>query len=266
MFKDSISSSLTAIPFSYTVPRKMTDPNAQTELIGQLLQLAFPQAGPIAVTAASIGGDEEFGGLGIARLTHPLPPPANTFHRKLRRIATDANIHPAFIGGEVKHPIGTGLALVFVRKIIGVHRPRLSVSFPFLARLSEVADIFLLGINRNHRLAAALKPLHQAIDRLELDVSIRMLCAFFEFPIRLQTYSPPPSEAHRRSAVRGDGLALEEPQQSCKYFYTSTARAIPDRLGYTGQSGHSKPPASGHHGSSGACVHHRGGECGPTPG
>jgi hypothetical protein len=39
--------------------------------------------------------------------------------------------------------------------------------------------------------------------------------------------------------VRCDGLALEEPQQSCKCFYTSTAMAIPDRLGYTGQSGHS---------------------------
>lgn len=169
----------------------MTDPNAQTELIGQLLQFAFPQAGPIAVTAASIGGNEEFPGLGIARLTHPLPPPANTFHRKLRRIATDAHIHPAFIVGEVKHPLGTGLALVFVRKIIGVHCPRLSVSFPFLARLSEVTDIFLLlGINRNHRLAAALKPLHQAIDRLELGVAIWRLCAFFEFPIRLQTLAP----------------------------------------------------------------------------
>jgi hypothetical protein len=36
-------------------------------------------------------------------------------------------------------------------------------------------------------LAAALKPLHQAIDRLERGVSIRMLGAFFEFPIRLQT-------------------------------------------------------------------------------
>jgi hypothetical protein len=29
-------------------------------------------------------------------------------------------------------------------------------------------------------LAAALKLLHHAIDRLELGVSIRMLCAFFE--------------------------------------------------------------------------------------
>lgn len=164
----------------------MPDPNAQTELISQLLQFAFPQAGPIAVTAASIGGDEEFPGLGIARLTHPLPPPANTFHRKLRRITTEANIHPAFIVGEVKHPLGTGLALVFIGKIIGVHPPRLSVSFPLLARLGKVADSFLLlGIHRNHRLAVALKPLHQAIDMLELGVSIRMLCAFFEFPIRL---------------------------------------------------------------------------------
>src|SRR5918999_847681 len=89
--------------------RKMTDPNAQTALIGQLLQFAFPQAGPIAAPSASIGSDEEFSGLGIAWLAHPLPPPANTFHRKLRRIATDSPIHPAFIIGEVKHPRGTGL-------------------------------------------------------------------------------------------------------------------------------------------------------------
>src|SRR5512135_1456492 len=96
----------------------MTDPHAQTELIGQVLQFAFPQADPIAVTAASIGANEEFRGLEIAWLTHPLPPPTNTFHRKLRRIATDANIYPTFIVGEVKHPVGAGLTLVFVGKIL----------------------------------------------------------------------------------------------------------------------------------------------------
>ena len=48
---------------------QVADRDLDAELVGQLLQFAFPQPDPRAVAAATVGGDQQSGGLGIPRPT-----------------------------------------------------------------------------------------------------------------------------------------------------------------------------------------------------
>src|SRR5438876_8586288 len=69
--------------------RQVADHDVEAELVGQLLQFAFPQPHPRAVAAAAhslrwgrLGGDEQAGCLGVARTTDGLPPLADAVHRE----------------------------------------------------------------------------------------------------------------------------------------------------------------------------------------
>ena len=54
--------------------RQVADHNVEAELVGQLLQLAFPQPHSRAVAAAPIGGDQQPGCVGITRPPEVAPP------------------------------------------------------------------------------------------------------------------------------------------------------------------------------------------------
>src|SRR6202140_4401653 len=79
--------------------RQVADHDVEAELVGQLLQFAFPQPHPRAVAAAAVGGDEQAGCLGVARTTDGLPPLADAVHRKGGCVMVNANAHPTRIGG-----------------------------------------------------------------------------------------------------------------------------------------------------------------------
>src|SRR5229473_3434205 len=75
------------------------------ELVGQLLNFAFPQPHPRAVAAASVGGDQQPGRVGIACPTDGLPPLADAIDGKSGRVMVNADTHPARIGSEVIDPV-----------------------------------------------------------------------------------------------------------------------------------------------------------------
>ena len=50
--------------------RQVADHGVEAEFVGQLLQLALPQPDPLAIAAAAIGGDQQPGRVGVARLRH----------------------------------------------------------------------------------------------------------------------------------------------------------------------------------------------------
>src|SRR3989304_2456754 len=54
--------------------REMTDRNHQSRLLGQLLELPFPEAETGTVAATTIGGDEERRGAGVVVATQFAPP------------------------------------------------------------------------------------------------------------------------------------------------------------------------------------------------
>src|SRR5438876_11281672 len=86
--------------------RQVADHDVEAELVGQLLQFAFPQPHPRAVAAASVGSDQQSRGLGMACPTDGLPPLADAIDGKSGRVMVNADAHPTRIGSEVIDPVG----------------------------------------------------------------------------------------------------------------------------------------------------------------
>src|SRR5216683_5885860 len=85
--------------------RQVADHDVEAELVGQLLQFAFPQPHPRAVAAPAIGGDDQSGRLGIARPTDGEPPLADAVDGERGRVMVNADTDPTRIGGEVVDPV-----------------------------------------------------------------------------------------------------------------------------------------------------------------
>lgn len=73
---------------------QLTNVDHDTQFVGELLQLNFPEPYPITVTAATIGRDQQALCVRVEWLTHRAPPPADTLNGKLRRVVRDPNAHP----------------------------------------------------------------------------------------------------------------------------------------------------------------------------
>ncbi len=62
--------------------RQMSDRDGKTALVGEPLKLELPQTDTGAIAAATVGGDGEACGVGVACLAEPLPPAADAFDRE----------------------------------------------------------------------------------------------------------------------------------------------------------------------------------------
>src|SRR3954447_13031870 len=165
---------------------KVTDLDRDAELIGQLLQLAFPQANPISVAAATIRRNQHAAALGIAWMTHFFPPAPDAFDGEFGGVVIDPNADPPLIGGDIVDAVGRDLAEVRINEIIDANFLRLSFWLPFLATVLEIADQFLLlGVDGNHRITSRLVLRRRASDMGELGVPVRM--AFPGLAGRLET-------------------------------------------------------------------------------
>src|SRR5260370_21320347 len=85
--------------------RQVADHDVEAELVGQLLQFAFPQPHPRTVAAAAVGGDQPAGCPWVARMTDGLPPLADSVHLKSRRVLIHADNHPTRIYRKVGNPL-----------------------------------------------------------------------------------------------------------------------------------------------------------------
>src|SRR3954464_2032321 len=167
---------------------KVTDLDLDAELIGQLLQLAFPQADPIPVAAATIRRNQHAAGRGIAGMTHFFPPAPDAFDGEFGGVVIDPNADPPLIGGDIVDAVGRDLAEVRINEIIDANFLRLSFWLPFLATVLEIADQFLLlGVDGNHRITNRLVLRRPASDLGELGVPVRMVAAFPGLAGRLET-------------------------------------------------------------------------------
>src|SRR5690242_19871308 len=119
---------------------KVTDLDREAEVIGQLLHLAFPQADPIAVAAATIRRNQQAAGMGIAGLAHFFPPAPDAFDREFGGVVIDPNADPPLIGCDIVDAIGRDLAEVRIKEIMDANVLGLSLGLPLLAAVLESAD------------------------------------------------------------------------------------------------------------------------------
>lgn len=74
--------------------RKVADRNNQPAFGAEILELGLPQPNTCPVAATAVGGDQQALGAGIKRPAHALPPAANRFNGKCRRIMINPYIDP----------------------------------------------------------------------------------------------------------------------------------------------------------------------------
>src|SRR5208337_1684620 len=95
-------------------------------------------------------------------------------------VVINADAHIAGIGANVVDAIGNGFAQFLVDEVMHIHFIRTSFRPIVAARVLVVADqLFLLGIDRDDRLAGGLEGHGLLVDVLELSVTVGMMMAAF---------------------------------------------------------------------------------------
>src|SRR3954454_18374817 len=123
---------------------KVTDVDLDADFISQLLHLAFPQADPISVAAATIRRNQQAPGMGIAGMAHFFPPAPDAFGGEFSSVVIDPNTYPTLIGCDIVDAVGCDLAEFRINEIIDANFLGLALWLPFLAAVLEIADQFLL--------------------------------------------------------------------------------------------------------------------------
>ena len=140
--------------------------------IGQLrLELGFPGAATITVTAAGIAQDEELPGAWIASRPFLSPPMCNGVRRKGGCVMRDAHHDRPPIGEQIVDTVRDGDTGGVRAEIVVVDQAGRQI--PARARIFEVADQFaFFGIDANDGETAALKSVAQIAEVEELMVAI----------------------------------------------------------------------------------------------
>jgi hypothetical protein len=155
--------------------RKVPHIDRDTNLISKLLEFHFPQPIAAGIASPAIGRNEERLSLGIRYLAHLPPPASDGGNGKLRGVVIDPHTDPAVIVRRIIHPIGTNLAQLLVRKIVGLDAFRLPFRLIVPPPIGKLAHEFLLfRINGNDRLSRTLKDFHTAVDIAKLGIAIGM--------------------------------------------------------------------------------------------
>jgi hypothetical protein len=139
--------------------RQVADHDVDAELVGQLLQFAFPQphARPVAAAAPSLrwgrrGGDQQSGGVGVTPPTDGEPPLADAVHREGGRVMVDADTDPPRIGREVVDPVRHRATQFLDQEVMDPDFFRVALGTIFAPVVAEIPDQFLfLGVDGDCR-------------------------------------------------------------------------------------------------------------------
>src|SRR6516165_7195787 len=233
------------------------DVQRQSGFVGELLQLKLPQPHPHAIGAAAIGRDRQFAHIGIALASHRRTPVTDRLDRKLGSVAGDADADPTFIGAHIVNPVGHRLAQLLIGKIVHIDALWRAFWTPVGAGVLEVAEqLFLLGIDRDHRLPGSLRSQYLRVDVLELRIAVGVMRTLIGLAVGL------PAKAQLRQqpldAAGADGVteaaqrstkllaALRHPQQGprrrAKRGRSTSRRRSSSRVSSVSVSGRRPPP------------------------
>jgi hypothetical protein len=104
--------------------RIMADVERQSRLVGQRLQLDFPQPNPRPVRTSAIGGDRQLRCVGITLAPHALQPATNRRDRELSGVRRDPEADPSCVGGHVVDAVGSDFAERLAFEVVNTNRLR----------------------------------------------------------------------------------------------------------------------------------------------
>src|SRR6476620_6875104 len=117
--------------------RQVANRYGKLELVGQFLKLDFPKTHTISVAAATVGGNHQPCGLGVALPSHRPPPSADRIDGKAGGVVIGTDADPSDIVGDVIDAVGNGTAQLGIDEIMNVdqfrseafsHSPRRSLA------------------------------------------------------------------------------------------------------------------------------------------
>ena len=153
--------------------REVGNADGNASVVGKALQFEFPHSRARCIAAPSVGGDEQLLGLGVGALAHTLAPIGNGANSKLWSVVIDADVDPSRVVVEIVDAIRNHFAKGVVDEVVDADRYGLTSRLPLGASVLEVANqLFLLGIDRDHRRTACLKIVDTLADEFELLVAV----------------------------------------------------------------------------------------------
>jgi hypothetical protein len=167
--------------------REMGDQNAKARLVGQLLQLPFPQAYSAAVASTAVSDNQKRGRTRVGPRAHLRPPASNGVDGEGGRIMVDTDSHPGLVQTKVIDTVGDRLALGRIKTVVDANRLEQATRTPLPSGVLELPHEFLLlGVQRDSRLPTFKLLCHPVVDEPELRVAVWMLSPFHLLAIRLQ--------------------------------------------------------------------------------
>src|SRR5215469_3957738 len=101
--------------------REMIDGNRLVRLIGEFLQLHFPQAQTPAVAASGVGGNQKSWGVGIESFPFMAPPAPNGGHGKGAGVMISPDIDEPGVAPDVVNAVRIGARHVGLRIVMPAH-------------------------------------------------------------------------------------------------------------------------------------------------
>src|SRR4029077_8368482 len=161
---------------------------AEAVSLARLFKSVFPQPSRRAVAAAAVGGDQQSGGVGVARPPDGLPPLADAVDREGRRVVVDADTHPSGIRGQVIDPVRHSAAELLDQEVMDPDLFRVALRAIFAPVVAEIPDQFLfLGVDGDHRLLFRQSGGYLAVDIAELRIPVGVRVAVRGLAVALQT-------------------------------------------------------------------------------
>src|SRR5918999_1340 len=107
------------------------------------------------------------------------PPASDGGHSEFARVMVDPNVDVSLIIPDVIDAVGRRFAELLIRKVVHVDLYWFSFGKPQPPVILVVADeFFLLGINRDNRVARFKQLRRSLADRLKLRVPVRVIGSF----------------------------------------------------------------------------------------
>src|ERR1022692_4615240 len=145
--------------------RKVAHRDMQPGPVGHPLKFPLPQPAPAPVGTTAVGRDQELRRIRVDLTPHLPPPSPQRLDSELGRVMIDSNTDPTRIGRLVVDAVRDSLAQIRVDEVVDLHLLGATLGSPLPATVAELAyKLFLLGIDRHHRLPPTLERIDPPVD------------------------------------------------------------------------------------------------------